>query len=133
MLGFMIILGMTLLVVLISIIIVLWHEYQNRKFVKNHSDYIALQNEVIEKGNATWEWRNLINQKKKAIDEVLAEMPYLTAREREKAEKQINEWRIDLFLLKEDAKPYFEEHIALREKLNAWHDELVKSGELKEW
>lgn len=133
MLGFMIILSMISLVALVSVIIVIWYEYQHRKFVKNHSDYIALQNEVIEKGNATWEWRNLINQKKKAIDEALAEMPYLTTREREKAEKQINELRIDLFLLKEDAKPYFEEHIMLREKLNAWYDELVKSGELKEW
>ncbi len=133
MLGFIIFLGVMSLVLSISFICIFYFEYQSRKFVKNHPKYIELKNKVIEVGNATWEWRNLINQKKKAIDEQLAELPYLTATARAKAEAEIGELRVELEQIRNEAEPYFEEHLELREKLNSWHEELVKNGELKEF
>ncbi len=111
----------------------IWWNYQQKKFAKKYPDYLELKNKVIEKGNANWDWYDLINQKKKAIDEALATMPYLTKTAREKVEKQIEIWQIELEAINEEARPHFEEHIILREKFNKWHDELVASGELKEF
>ena len=128
---FLVIMGLISLAGLIAFACSQWWEYQHKKFIKNHPEFIELQNATIAKGNANWEWRNLIDQKKKAIDEVLAEMPYLTAREREKVEKQIDVWRVELFLIREDARPHFEEHILLREKFEKMKKELMDKGELK--
>ena len=113
--------------------VTMWYNYHNKKFVKNHPDYIALQNEVSEKGRANWEWRELINQKKKAIDEALAEIPYATEQGQAKIMATVGVWRVELEVLNNEARPHFEEHILLRDKLNKWHDELVASGELKEF
>ena len=84
-------------------------------------------------GNVNWEWRNLIDQKKKAIDEVLDLLKYATAEQREKMEKQLETWRHELAEIQDEARPHFQEHIILRDKLNALHDEYVESGELKEF
>ena len=119
--------------ILYTLGMVIWYNYYNAKFEKNHSDYIALKNKVIEKGNANCEWRNLINQKKKAIDEALAEMPYATEKGQAEIMKKVNIWRVELEELNNEARPHFEEHILLRDELNKWHDELVASGELKEF
>ena len=110
-----------------------YYEYHNRKFVKNHLDYIELQNRVIELGNANWEWRKLIDQKKKAIDETLDLLKYATAEQREEMEKQLETWRYELAEIQDEARPHFQEHTILRDKLNALHDEYVKNGELKEF
>ena len=115
-----------------TVVVCRYYEYHNKKFAKNHPDYIELQNRVIEMGNANWEWRNLIDQKKKAIDEALDLLKYATAEQREKIEKQLETWRHELAEIQDEARPHFQEHIILRDRLNALHDEYVKNGELKE-
>ena len=130
---FLVIMGIITFFALFTFGVGVWYKYQNKKFIKNHSDYIELRNKVIEKGNENWEWRNLINQKRKAIDEALAELPYLTEWAKHKVEAQIGVWRVELEEINNEARPHFEEHILLRDKLNKWHDELVASGELKEF
>ena len=130
---FLVITGIITFFALFTFGVGVWYNYQNKKFVKNHSDYIELRNKVIEKGNENWEWHNLINQKKKAIDEALDTLKYVPAEDRKKVEEQIEVWRKELAEINEEARPHFEEHILLRDKLNKWHDELVASGELKEF
>ena len=106
--------------------------HYNKQFAKKHPAYFSLRNAVIEKGNECWEFRNLIDQKKKAIDEALAEIPYLTVGEVEKVEKQVMEWRLELREIREEMRPVELEHITLRDRFNKFHEELVESGEIKE-
>ena len=107
--------------------------YYNKQFAKKHPAYFELRNELIEKENECFDFRILIDQKKKAIDEALAQIPYLTVGEAEKVEKQINEWRLDLREIRDDLRPIELEYITLRDRFNAFHGELVKSGEIKEF
>ena len=130
---FLVIMGIITFFALFTFGVGVWYTYQNKKFVKNHSDYIELRNKVIDKGNSNWHYRDLINQKKKAIDEALDTLKYMPAEDRKKAEEQVEVWRKELAEINEEARPHFEEHILLRDKLNKWHDELVASGELKEF
>ena len=130
---FLVIMGIITLFALFTFGTGIWYDYHNKKFVKNHSDYIELQNKVIDKGNENWEWHNLINQKKKAIDEALDTLKYVPAERRPKVEEQIEVWRQELAEINEEARPHFVEHQILRDRLNKWHDELVASGELKEF
>ena len=130
---FLVIMGIITFFALFTFGVGVWYKYQNKKFVKNHPDYIELQNKVIDKGNSNWYYRDLINQKKKAIDEALAELPYATEQGQAKIMATVGVWRVELEVLNNEARPHFEEHILLRDKLNKWHDELVASGELKEF
>lgn len=107
--------------------------YYNKQFAKKYPSYFELRNALIEKGNECSEFRILIDQKKKAIDEALAEIPYLTANEVEKVEKQVLEWRLELKEIRDEMRPIELEHIVLRDRFNAFHEELVKSGEIKEY
>ena len=133
MIFFLCIIGLITLFGLYAVGVGLWYNYHNKKFVKNHPDYIEFQNKVWKKGEENCVRRKLIEEKKKVIDEVLAEMPYLTEYNRKIAEQQLAIYRIELAEMREDARPHFLEHIEMRDRLNKWHDELVKAGELKEF
>ena len=110
-----------------------YYSHKDKQFVKNHPEYIELRNQVIDKGNTNYEWRKLIDQKKKAIDTALAEIPYATETAKKKIEQQLAMWRIELAEINEDARPDFVEHELLRDKLNKMREEFIASGELKEW
>jgi hypothetical protein len=124
--------GFIAICAIVATIANIYTAHYNKQFAKKHPAYFELRNAVIEKGNECWEFRNLINQKKKAIDEALAEMPYLTASEAEKVEKQVIEWRLELRDIRDEFRPIELEHITLRDRFNKFHDELVESGEIKE-
>lgn len=119
--------------VILVTILEIYTAHYNKQFAKKHPAYFELRNAVIEKGNECWDFRNLIDQKKKAIDEALAEIPYLTVSEVEKVEKQIIEWRLELREIREEFRPIELEHITLRDRFNKFHEELVESGEIKEY
>ena len=125
--------GFIALCLIVVAIADIYTSYYNKQFAKKHPDYFELRNELIKKENECFDFEILINQKKKAIDEALAEIPYLTAGEAEKVEKQITEWRLDLREIREDMRPIELEYITLRDRFNAFHKELVKSGEIKEF
>ena len=124
--------GFVVICLIVGTIVDIYTVHYNKQFAKKHPSYFELRNAVIEKGNECSEFRILINQKKKAIDEALAEIPYLTASEVEKVEKQIIEWRLELREIRDEMRPIELEHITLRDRFNKFHDELVESGEIKE-
>ena len=128
----LVLIGIPTLFILISIGMIIWEKHYNKQFAKNHSDYLELRDKVIEKGNETFEWHKLIDQKKKAIDEAFESLKYATAENRIEIEAQIEIFRNELAEIRNEARPHFEEHILLRDKFNKWHSELVASGELKE-
>lgn len=130
---FLVIMGIITLFALFVFGMGIWYKHYNKRFAEKHSDYLELVDKVIEKGNETFEWHKLIDQKKKAIDEALDTLKYATAENRTKIEAQIENWRNELAEINEEARPHFEEHILLRDRMNKWHDELVASGELKEF
>ena len=125
--------GFIALCLIVVVIADIYTSYYNKQFAKKHPDYFELRNELIDKENECFDFEILINQKKKAIDEALDTLKYVTAENRTKIEAQIEIWRNELAEINEEARPHFEEHILLRDKMNKWHDELVASGELKEF
>jgi predicted negative regulator of RcsB-dependent stress response len=130
---FLVIMGIITLFALFVFGMGIWYKHYNKRFAEKHSDYLKLVDKVIEKGNEAFEWHKFINQKKKTIDEALESLKYATTENRTKIEAQIEIWRNELAEINEEARPHFEEHIFLRDKMNKWHDELVASGELKEY
>lgn len=126
-------LGIPALFVLVSIGLIIWENHCNKQFTKNHSDYLKLWNKVVEKENEVSEWNKLINQKKKAIDEAFETLKYVPAKDHTKIEAQIEIFRNELAEINNEARPHFEEAILLRDKFNKWRDELIASGELKEF
>lgn len=130
---FLVIMGIITLFALFVFGMGIWYKHCNKQFAEKHGDYLVLVDKVIEKGNETFEWRKLIDQKKKAIDEALETLKYVTAEDRISIETQIEIWRNELAEINKEARPHFEEHILLRDRMNKWHDELVASGELKEF
>ena len=126
-----IMLGLPGVIIIYGIGLAIYCNYKNKRFAKRHPDFLEFQAEVFEKTKEVAEMNREIEKQKKAIDEIIAEMPYLTAEAQLEVEERLAVLRANLEeYRKEIVRPAVEEKIMLNDRLKAWEKKLIKDKEL---
>lgn len=104
--------------------------YQEKKSKERNADFYEFRKEVFKSQSELLESRRYIDEVKKDIDNIIAEMPYLTEHHRKQAEESLEIIRNDLADYRETVhRPLETDARLLRERLNAWEKLLVAQGE----
>ena len=104
--------------------------YQEKKSKERNADFYEFREEVFKSQSELLESMWYIDEVKKDIDNIIAEMPYLTEHHRKQAEESLEIIRNDLVDYRETVhRPLKTNARLLRERLNAWEKLLVAQGE----
>ena len=104
--------------------------YQEKKSKERNASFYEFREEVFKSQSELLESRRYIDEVKQSIDNVVAEMPYLTNRLKRQAEESLEIIRNDLADYKEIVHhPLETKARLLRNRLNAWEKLLVEQGE----
>lgn len=114
-----------------GVYLAIYATWKNKRFAKKHPDFLEFQAEVFEKAKQVAEMNEEIKKQKKAIDEIIAEMPYLTEEAQLEVEEKLAVLRANLEeYRKEIVRPAMEEKIMLNDRLKAWEKQLIEDKEL---
>ena len=104
--------------------------YQEKKSRERNADFYEFREEVFKSQSELCESRRYIDEVKKDIDNIIAEMPYLTNHHRRQAEESLEIIRNDLADYRETVhRPLETNARLLRDRLNAWEKLLIAQGE----
>lgn len=104
--------------------------YQEKKNKERNASFYEFREEVFKSQSELCESKQYIDEVKKDIDKIIAEMPYLTSQGRQRAEKALEIIRNDLADYRETVhRPLETNARLLRDRLNAWEKILVAQGE----
>lgn len=124
-------LAIPIVTMMYGVYLAIYATWKNKRFAKKHSDFLEFQAEVFEKAKAVAEMNKEIEKQKKAIDEIIAEMPYLTEEAQLEVEEKLAVLRANLEeYRKEIVRPAMEEKIMLNDRLKAWEKQLIEDKEL---
>lgn len=105
-------------------------DYQEKKSKERNAEFYEFREEVFKSQRELLESRQYIDEVKKDIDSIIAEMPYLTEHHRKQAEESLEIIRNDLADYRETVhRPLETDARLLRDRLNAWEKLLVAQGE----
>lgn len=105
-------------------------DYLIKKSKERNADFYEFREEVFKSQSELCESRRYIDEVKKDIDNIIAEMPYLTNHHRRQAEESLEIIRNDLADYRETIHNPLETNARmLRDRLNAWEKLLIAQGE----
>lgn len=115
-----------LLMLLILFILII----KQKKSKKRNARFYEFRDEVFKVQSELGESRQYIDDVKKDIDKIIAEMPYLTTQGKQQAEKNLEIIRNDLADYRETVhRPLETKARLLRDRLDAWEKILIAQGE----
>lgn len=113
---------------------IIYYDYKDKQCKKKHSDFYKFWAEVREKENEKDEWENVVNDKKKLIDRMIEERKYLPTEDIKLWDEKMEEIRKEIaVLLDEEVRPRETEWLLMKDRLKAWRQLLIDSGDLVEW
>ena len=105
-------------------------DYQEKKSKERNASFYEFREEVFKSQSELLESKRYIDEVKKDIDSIIAEMPYLTNHHRRQAEESLEIIRNDLADYQETVhRPLETKARLLQNRLNAWEKLLVAQGE----
>ena len=104
--------------------------YKKKKSIERNASFYEFRDEVFESQCELCKSQRYVDDVKKDIDKIIAEMPYLTKQGKQQAEKSLEIIRNDLADYQETIHyPLETKARLLRDRLDAWEKILIAQGE----
>lgn len=127
---FIIFVGLPILTCLAIYVLGKIQDYQEKKSKERNAEFYEFREEIFKSQSELLASRRYIDEVKKDIDNIIAEMPYLTNHRRKQAEESLEIIRNDLADYRETVhRPLEIDARLLRDRLNAWEKLLIAQGE----